>query len=106
MTTFDEREKAFETKFQHDQDQQFRIRVRRNKLAGLWAAGLMGLQGAEAEDYARQIIDSDISSSGPHNVRDRLIADLRANGVDISEHRVEKEMSTLLETARQQIAAE
>ena len=75
MTTFDERERAFENKFQHDQDLLFRIRARRDKLAGLWAADLIGLKGAEADAYARQILDADFGTAGPHDIRNRLIAD-------------------------------
>lgn len=106
MTTFDERERAFENKFQHDQDLLFRIRARRDRLAGLWAANLLGLTGAEADAYVRQIIEADISTVGPHDIRDRLAADLHAKGIDISDHRVERELVTLLEVARQQVHAE
>ena len=106
MTTFDERERAFENQFQHDQDLLFRIRARRNKLAGMWAAGLLGLSGGEADAYARQIIDADIGTAGPHDIRDRLIKDLTDRGVDISEHRVEKELERLRDVARQQVVSE
>lgn len=103
MTTFDDREKAFENKFQHDEDLLFRIRARRDRLAGEWAADLMGLAGTEAEAYARQIVDTDIGTPGPHDIRDKLSADLHARGVDISDHRVEKQMAHFLEIARDQI---
>ncbi len=106
MTTFDERERAFEHKFQHDQDLMFRIRARRDKLAGQWAAGLLGLTGADAEAYTRQILDTDIATAGPHHIRTRLIDDFRTKGIDISEHRVDKELETLLDTAHQQVMAE
>ena len=56
MTTFDDREKAFEKKFEHDQDLQFKATARKNKLLGLWAAGLMGKSGADAEAYAKEIV--------------------------------------------------
>ena len=103
MTTFDDREKAFETKFQHDEDLLFRIRARRDRLAGEWAADLMGLTGAAAEAYAREIVDTDIATLGPHDIRDKLCADLHARGVDISDHRVEKQMAQFLDLARQQV---
>ncbi|CAO3423349.1 DUF1476 domain-containing protein [Azospirillum doebereinerae] len=106
MTTFDDREKAFEDKFRHDEDVLFRVRMRRDTLAGLWAAGLMGLNTAEAQVYARQIVEVDIGTPGPHDIRDRLAADLHAKGVDISDHRVEREMGHLLTLARQQVNAE
>jgi len=106
MTTFDDREKAFENKFQHDEDLLFRIRTRRDTLAGLWAAGLMGLDAESAKAYARQIVEVDIGTPGPHDIRDRIAADLHAKGVDISDHRVEKEMAQLLDLARQQVTTE
>ncbi|HYD71265.1 DUF1476 domain-containing protein [Azospirillum sp.] len=106
MTTFDERERAFENKYQHDEELLFRIRTRRDKLAGLWAADLLGLTGPAADDYVRQIIDTDIDTTGPHDIRDRLCADLKERGVDISEHRVEREMERLLDLARQQVVRE
>ncbi|WP_029007044.1 DUF1476 domain-containing protein [Azospirillum halopraeferens] len=106
MTTFDERERAFENKYQHDQELLFRIRARRDKLAGLWAAGLLGLNGADADAYARQIIDADFGTAGPHDIRDRLLKDLKDRGVDISEHRIEKEMDALLAAAREQVITE
>lgn len=106
MTTFDERERAFENKFQHDQDLLFRIRARRDKLAGLWAADLIGLKGAEADAYARQILDADFGTAGPHDIRNRLIADLQARNVDISDHRVDKELDHILAVAREQVMAE
>ncbi|MCG5239269.1 DUF1476 domain-containing protein [Azospirillum doebereinerae] len=106
MTTFDDREKAFEDKFRHDEDVLFRVRVRRDTLAGLWAAGLMGMNAAEAQAYARRIVEVDIGTPGPHDIRDRLSADLHAKGIDISDHRVEREMGRLLDLARRQVNAE
>ena len=103
MTTFDEREKAFENKFQHDQELLFRVRARHGKLAGLWAAGLMGLSGDEAAAYALAIVDSEFGAAGTTGLRDRLVADLMAKGVDVSAHRVDKELNQLLTTAREQI---
>ena len=56
MTTFDDREHAFEAKFAHDTEMQFRAEARRNKLVGLWAAGLLGKSGDEAADYAMRVV--------------------------------------------------
>jgi hypothetical protein len=103
MTTFDERERAFENKFQHDEELLFRIRAKRDKLVGLWAAGLLGLKEGDADAYAQQIIEQDMETKGPHDIRDRIVADLKAAEVDISEHRVEKEMDHLLNIARERV---
>lgn len=106
MTTFEEREKAFENLFGHDQDLLFRIRARRDRLAGLWAAGLMGLQATEAEAYAKEIVDTDFGSAAGQNLGDRLHADLTAAGVEITPRRVAKELDALTTTARTQVMAE
>jgi hypothetical protein len=103
MTTFDERERAFENKFQHDEELLFRIRAKRDKLVGLWAAGLLGLADDEAAAYAARIVDQDFGTAGPHNIRDRILSDLQAQNVDISDHRVDKEMENLLAVARDKV---
>lgn len=103
MTTFDDREKAFENKFKHDQDLMFRINARRAKLLGKWAAGLMGLTGDDAESYAKLIVSVDFDEPGTKDIIRRVLADLTARGVSITEHQVEQETSRLLDVAREQV---
>ena len=103
MPTFDEREKAHEAKWAHDQETTFKIGVRRNKLLGLWAAELMDLSGAAAEAYAKEVVESDFKEPGEEDGFEKVMEDLQEKGVEISEHRVRKEMSDLLEVAREQI---
>ncbi len=105
MTTFDDREKAFEDTYQHNQDVLFRARARRDRLAGLWAAKLMGLPKAEADAYARHLVESDVDLRPPA-VHTRLLRDLHSKGIDISAHRVERELEHLLRTAHSQIIRE
>jgi hypothetical protein len=78
MTTFDDRENAFEAKFAHDADMQFKAEARRNKLLGLWAAALMGKQGEEASAYAMAVIESDFAEAGDEDVFRKLSGDLGA----------------------------
>jgi hypothetical protein len=106
MTTFDDREQAFENKFKHDQELQFRVYARRAKLIGLWAAEQMGITGEDAEAYGKLIVNVDFEEPGHRDIVRKLLADFKAKGVDISEHRIEKEMDILLEKARQQLQAE
>lgn len=103
MTTFDDREQAFENKFKHDQELLFRIYARRAKLIGLWAAEQMGITGEEAEAYGKQIVAVDFEEPGHQDIVRRILADFQAKGVDISAHRLEKEMDLMLEKARQQL---
>lgn len=76
MTTFDDRENAFENKFAHDAEMQFKAEARRNKLMGLWAAGLMGKTGDAAAAYAREVIAADFEEAGHEDVVRKLKADL------------------------------
>lgn len=76
MTTFDDRENTFEAKFAHDADMQFRAEARRNKLLGLWAAGLMGKSGDAANAYAMDVVASDFIEAGDEDVFRKLSGDL------------------------------
>ena len=91
MTTFDEREKAFERKFAHDEELRFKSTVRRNKLIGLWAAEKLGLSGDEAEAYAKSIVKADFEEAGDDDVLRKLRTDFAAKGIDMPDselHRV------------------
>ena len=103
MDKFEERQKAFEKKFEHDQDMLFRILSRRARLAGLWAAEHLGLKGEEAEAYAREIVQVDLDEPGHQDIVRRLRADFDGKAVDISNHRIEKELERLLDVATQQV---
>jgi hypothetical protein len=106
MTQFDNREKAFEAKYAHDQELAFKVMARRNKLLGLWAAGEMGLAGDEANQYALDVVKADFAEAGDEDVYRKVKGDLDAKQLDISEHRVRKQMEDLLSEAKQQIMAE
>jgi hypothetical protein len=81
MTTFDDRQKAFEAKFAHDNDLRFRILARRGKLIGLWAAEKLGKSGEMAEDYAKSVLLSDLEIPGDDDIIAKLLADLAPLGV-------------------------
>lgn len=76
MSTFDSREKAFENKFAHDADMQFKAEARRNKLVGLWAAGLLGKDADAALEYAKEVIKADFEEAGHEDVYRKLSTDL------------------------------
>jgi hypothetical protein len=106
MTTFNEREKSFEKKFEKDQELQFRVNARRNKLLGLWAAGLMGKSGADAEAYAKEVVVADFEKPGDSDVMAKLVKDLAAAGKPTEEHTVRKQADRLLDDAKQQLMTE
>jgi hypothetical protein len=103
MTQFDERERAFESKFAHDEEMKFRITARRNRLLGEWAARKMGLTEAEAEAYAKDVIRSDFEEAGEHDVIRKVIGDLTAAGVDVDDDAVREAMRNKEVDARRQI---
>lgn len=106
MTSMDDREKAFENKYAHDQALEFKAVARRNKLLGLWAAELMGVEGEAAANYAKEVVKADFEEAGHEDVYRKVKGDLDARGVDMSEHLIRKQMDDLLATARQQVQAE
>jgi hypothetical protein len=105
MTTFNERERAFEEKFKHDQELRFKVHARRNKLLGLWAASKLGLTGAEAEAYAKSVIAADFQKPGDDDVLEKVLKDLTDKGIAVTSADIRKEMERLLPVAKEQIAA-
>jgi hypothetical protein len=105
MTTFDDREKEFEARFKHDQELQFKVKARRNRLLGLWAAERMALSAAAAEAYAREVVDAEFRG-GDDNVVGKIVADLAAKGQDCTPSQVRFELDHLAERAKQQIMQE
>jgi hypothetical protein len=106
MTTFNDREKSFEKKFEKDQELQFKVNARRNKLLGLWAAGLMGKSGADAEAYAKEVVVADFEKPGDSDVIAKLVKDLAAAGKPTEEHTVRKQGERLLDDAKKQLMTE
>ena len=103
MTTFDDRDNAFEAKFAHDTDMQFRAEARRNKLTGLWAAGLLGKSGDEAAEYAMSVVASDFEEAGIEDVVRKVAGDL-AGKASVDE--VRAKMAELLPVAKAQLMSE
>ncbi|MEZ5785594.1 MAG: DUF1476 domain-containing protein [Xanthobacteraceae bacterium] len=103
MNTFDKREEGFEKKFAHDEELRFKATARRNKMLGLWAAEKLGLTGAEAEAYAKEVIVSDFESPGDDDVFAKLRKDFDAKGVAQSDHQIRRTMSELLARAVEDI---
>jgi hypothetical protein len=106
MTTFDKRKDAFESKFAHDAEMKFRAEARRNKLLGLWAAGLLGKTGDEAEAYAKSVVAADFEEAGEEDVFRKIRKDFEANAVQQSEHQIRRTMDELMQTAIAQVSKE
>jgi hypothetical protein len=100
-TTFDKREEGFEKKFAHDEELRFKAMARRNKMLGLWAAGILGKSGADAEAYAKEVVLAEFEKGGDEDVARKVLNDLQAKGV--TEQQVRAQMSELLAAAVEQI---
>ena len=96
MTGFDDRKKGFERKFAHDQELQFKASARRNKLLGLWAAELMGIEGDDAEEYAKAVIRSDLEEPGDQDVFRKIRRDFDEKNIDQSDHQIRRTMDELM----------
>lgn len=103
MTTFDERERAFETKFARDQEVLFKIHARRNRLLGEWAAQQLGLTQAEADGYVRDIMHVDFETGGDDVVMKKLLGDFTSAGVEVDEPTLQAQIELKTVEARRQL---
>ena len=105
MTTFDNREKAFEAKFAHDADLKFKSEQRRNKMLAEWAGAKMGIAGGALEDYVKAVRKADLAEKGDHDVFRRIRADFDAKGVKVSDQDLRKQMGEFLAKAVEEVEA-
>jgi len=103
MTTFDDRERAFETKFARDEEMLFRITARRNRLLGQWAAEKMGLTAEETDAYAKAVVQADFEEAGDEDVIRKLLGDLTSAGIEIDDAAVRTALSEKTVEARRQL---
>ncbi|MTH95744.1 DUF1476 domain-containing protein [Roseibium sp. RKSG952] len=106
MSTFDKREDRFENKFAHDEELKFKASARRNKLLGLWAAELLGKSGADAEEYAKEVVRADFEEPGDEDVFRKIRSDFDAHNVAQSDHQIRRTMDELMQKAITQIQNE
>ena len=104
MSSFNDREKGFEKKFERDQEAVFKVTARRNKLLGAWAAQKLGLSGDEAESYAKSVVAADFEKPGDDDVLQKVLGDLTAKGIAATAADVRSQMDALMPVAREQIA--
>lgn len=101
--SLDDRQRAFEEKFSHDQELLFKVQNRAHKLIGLWAAEMMSLSPLDSDHYARDLVSHYIEKPEEGRIFQKIVADFAEKKVEISEHRVQKMMAELHETARKQV---
>jgi len=106
MTQFDDRERAFETKFAHDEQMNFRIIARRNRLLGEWAARKMGLSEEETASYAKDVVRADFEEAGDEDVIRKVLGDLTGAGVEIGDEEIREALAHKLVEAKRQIMQE
>jgi len=103
MTTFDDREKAYEKKFAHDADLKFKAEQRRNKMLAEWAAAKLGISGSALEDYVKAVRKADLAEAGDGDVFRKVKADFAAKGVAIADADLQKQMDAFLAKAVSEI---
>ena len=106
MTTFNDRERGEEAKFAHDEEMMFRIAARRNRLLGEWAAEQMGLSQAEAEAYAKSVVQADFEEAGDEDVIRKLLGDLTSAGIETSDAEVRTALEDKTVEARRALMGE
>ena len=103
MTTFDDRDRAFETKFARDEEMAFRVTARRNRLLGRWAAEQMALTAEETDAYAKAVVQADFEEAGDDDVIRKVVGDLTAAGVDTDEAAVRRALDEKTIESRRQL---
>ncbi len=103
MNTFNDREKAFEAKFAHDEELRFKVEARRDKLLGLWLAEKMGKTGGDAEDYAKEVVISDLQEAGDEDVIAKVMADIAEAKLDIDRPQIEAKLAEYMVEAGTQL---
>ena len=106
MTDFNDRERAEESKFAHDEEMHFRVHARRNRLVGQWAAERMGLSSVEAEGYAKSVVQADFEESGDEDVVRKLLGDLTSAGIEVSEAEVREALAAKAIEAKRALMGE
>ena len=106
MTTFEDRKSAFEEKFAHDEEMQFKAEARACKLFGLWLAPQLGLDGANAEAYAQDVVAANLEEPGFEDVVRFAMPAIEEKGLHISAHQVETQMNHFFDEAKAQIMSE
>jgi hypothetical protein len=103
MSQFDDRERAFETKFAHDEEMKFRVLARRNRLLGEWAARKMGLSQEETESYSKDVVRADFEEAGDGDVIRKVLGDLTAAGVETDESEIRQTLEHKTVEAKRQL---
>ena len=103
MSTFDKREEGFEKKYALDEEQKFKAEARRNRLLGMWVAEKLGITGDAATAYAKEVVAADFEEAGDGDVVRKVIGDLTAKGVAMTEPQLRVKMDELMATAVAQV---
>ena len=101
MNNFNDREKAFEKKFANDQEAEFKISAKRNKLLGTWVASILNLNEEQKKNYITEVIKSDFQEAGDEDVFKKIKKDLE--GKNIQDTVIRQKMSEFLEAAKKEI---
>jgi hypothetical protein len=105
MNNFDKREEGFEKKYALDEEQKFKAEARRNRLLGMWAAEKLGISGDAATAYAKEVVAADFEEAGDTDVVRKVLGDLTAKGVAVTEPQLRVKMDELMATAVAQVKA-
>lgn len=106
MTSFKDRQNAFENKYANDQEKFFRIEARMAKLFGLWGAEKLGLGEADAKTYAASVVSENLNEAGYDDIRRKVLKDLQEKGITLTDHAIDTALEECLSTAQAQIEAE
>lgn len=107
MSDLENRGDAFENKFAHDEQLQFKVEARGSKLVGLWAAEKMHITGdAEQVAYAKEVVVANLEEIGLDDVKRKIAGDFDTKGIKYTDEEIDTAISKSMAEAKKQIAEE
>lgn len=103
MTTFDDRAQAYEAKFAHEEELEFKIIARRNKLLGLWSANRLHLSDSDIEKYALNMVESYVDKASDADLTQKILADFQKENIPIEKEEIEDQLDRFYDLAKEQI---
>lgn len=101
--SLEDRKDAFEKKYAHDQELTFKVEARTSKLFGLWVAEQIGLEGPDADTYAKEVVSANLEEAGFNDIKRKVIPDLQAKGLDVSDYVLDRKIEEFFEEAQKQL---
>ena len=106
MTTFDDRENAFEAHFAFEEGLEFKVRARRDRLTAIWAGGRLGLVGEALDSYVREVVHADLGEPSGEELYQKVLADFGERKAALTPLELRAQIESLTAEARREVGVD